>query len=180
MPDVLPTCRDDCKAGAPHCYGRTDVSFFVDGGDPSRRDDGGDPSRRDDAAAAAAIRERAADNSATRARCTEHPDDSDDCVYKNACLDLATNRLALVIEDDDPRLATPPDAVWLRVDGLTQIPASSDVPLPHRGFAVATYISRTIRRRSFAKFLPGWTALVYGDGPQNVRHQAKYVRAARV
>ena len=78
------------------------------------------------------------------------------------------------------RSSTPPSTgasrgrVLLRHDGLSQIPrATRPAPLPHRGFAAATYVNAS--SVVSAPYLPGWTALVFGDGPNNIRHQAKYL-----
>lgn len=148
---VMASRSSTCDRGDAHCLRATSVEFDVPRPveEPEVRREG-----------------------LTRADCAQHPDDSDDCVYEDICLD-PSNRLAIVVPDGDPR-SLAPDRVFVRHDGLSQIPRSiRDIPLPHRGFAAATYVHASAV--SNAPFLAGWTALVFGDGPHNVRHQAKYL-----
>ena len=151
---VMASRAASCDRGDIHCFGATSIQFDVPRPaelPETKRVGGG----------------------VTRADCAQHPDDSDDCVYEDVCLDTSTNRLALVVPDGDPRAQTP-DRVFLRHDGLSQIPrATRPAPLPHRGFAAATYVNAS--SVVSAPYLPGWTALVFGDGPNNIRHQAKYL-----
>ena len=151
---VMASRAASCDRGDIHCFGATSIQFDVPRPaelPETKRVGGG----------------------VTRADCAQHPDDSDDCVYEDVCLDTSTNRLALVVPDGDPRAQTP-DRVFLRHDGLSQIPrATRPAPLPHRGFAAATYVNAS--SVVSAPYLSGWTALVFGDGPNNIRHQAKYL-----
>ena len=94
-----------CDRGDVHCFGATSIQFDVPRPaelPETKRVNGG----------------------VTRADCAQHPDDSDDCVYEDVCLDTSTNRLALVVPDGDPRAQTP-DRVFLRHDGLSQIPRAT-------------------------------------------------------
>ena len=47
----------------------------------------------------------------TKATCSQHADDADECVYEHACIEVATNRLAFTAPDGDPRVGR---GVYLR------------------------------------------------------------------
>ena len=49
------------------------------------------------------------------------------------------------------------------------------IPLPHRSFAQAEYVDPHVLDVNGLKYLSGTIGLIFGEGPMNIGHQAKYL-----